>query len=189
LRSNNASPEIHQPIVFDTKTYNIKQDDIINVFRDFGDNTKKSNTALTMEYTYSQPGKRVVTQTITLIDGKILTNILTINITDTSLLASYALLMTPSKLIAKIGEKIDFSTHIVGNLMKTPIIQIFEFADGTTQKKDGTDKMPNLFTHSYQKESITTPQDSMFINQCTYLKNQATISVQGIDMCLDAKIQ
>lgn len=43
--------------------------------------------------------------------------------------------MTPSKLIANIGEKINFSTRIIGNLIKTPLIQIVELGDGITQKK------------------------------------------------------
>ncbi|MEI6673022.1 MAG: hypothetical protein WCL02_06995 [bacterium] len=43
--------------------------------------------------------------------------------------------MIPSTLIANIGEKIIFSTRIIGNLFTTPITQIAEFADGTTQKK------------------------------------------------------
>jgi hypothetical protein len=29
----------------------------------------------------------------------------------------------------------------------------------------------------------------MYIDQCTYLKNQATIAIKGNDICLDAKIQ
>lgn len=49
--------------------------------------------------------------------------------------------------------------------------------------------MPNLFTHTYQKNGILTPQDSMYIDQCTYLKNQATIAIQGTDICLNGKIQ
>ena len=104
-----------------------------------------------MEYTYKTSGKKVITQIITLTDGTKLTNMITINIIDKSLLNSYALLMTPSKLIANVGEKITFSTYIMGTLLKTPLIQIAEFADGTTQKKAGTEKMPSIFTHSYQK--------------------------------------
>ncbi|MEI6673021.1 MAG: hypothetical protein WCL02_06990 [bacterium] len=49
--------------------------------------------------------------------------------------------------------------------------------------------MPSVFMHSYQKNGILTPQDSVYINQCTYLKNQATIAIKGKDSCLDAKIQ
>jgi hypothetical protein len=48
--------------------------------------------------------------------------------------------------------------------------------------------MPSLFVHSYQKNGTLTPQDSMYIDQCSYLKNQATISIAGTDACLDAKI-
>jgi hypothetical protein len=131
----------------------------------------------------------VVIQKITLTDGKILTNNITINIVDKSQLASYALLITPSTLVANIGQKIIFSAHIIGTLMKSPLIQIAEFGDGITQKKIGTEKMPSLFIHSYEKNGLATPQDSIYIDQCTYLKNQATLIVNGTDSCLDAKIQ
>jgi len=60
---------------------------------------------------------------------------ITINITDKTLLGSYALLMVPSKLVANPGEKISFTSSIIGTLFKTPIIQIAEFADGTTEQK------------------------------------------------------
>jgi hypothetical protein len=80
-----------------------------------------------MEYAYTTPGKKVVTQKITLIDGKELTNILTLNIRDISKQTSYALLMKPSKLIANINEEIVFSTSIIGNMIKTPINNIAEF--------------------------------------------------------------
>jgi len=43
--------------------------------------------------------------------------------------------MVPSTLIADVGEKINFNTRIIGTLLKTPLIQIIEFADGITQKK------------------------------------------------------
>jgi len=189
LKSNIANPEIHQKILFDTKTYNITQEDILMVDRDFGDDTKIQNTTLTTEYAYTKPWKRVIIQTITLTDGKKLTNIITINIVDKTLFSSYALLMTPSTLVANVWETIMFATRIIGTLLKTPLTQIAEFSDGVTQQKAWTEKMPSMFTHIYQKNGILTPQDSIYINQCTYLKTQATIAINGIDSCLDAKIQ
>jgi len=49
--------------------------------------------------------------------------------------------------------------------------------------------MPGLLVHTYQKNGILEPQNSMYIDQCTYLKNQMTIVIKGTDICLDAKIQ
>ncbi len=189
LRSNIANPEINQKILLDTKTYNINQEDIANVDRDFWDGIKKSDMALTIEYTYTKPWKRVITQTITLTDGKVLTNLITINVIDKTQLASYAMIMVPSTLIANIGQKIDFTTHIVGTLLKTPNEQIMEFGNGALQKKEGTEKLPSLFSYNYQKNNSLTPQDSLYIDQCTYLKNQITIAINGSDRCLDAYLQ
>jgi len=72
--------------LFDTKTYNITQADIVSVDRDFGDDNKESNSTLTLEYIYKTSGKKIITQIITTIDGKKLTNMLTINVGDKSLL-------------------------------------------------------------------------------------------------------
>lgn len=189
LKSNSANPEINEKVLFDTKTYNINQDDIVKVDRDFWDGNKKSNTTLTMEYAYTTPGKKIVTQTITLSDGKVVTNIITINVEDKTLLTSYALVMTPSSLLTNIGQNINFSTRIIGTLLKTPLTQITEFGDGITQQKAWTEKLPSLFVHNYQTNGSLTPQNSMYIDQCTYLKSQATIAVQGTNSCLNAQIQ
>lgn len=102
LKSNAMSSEIGKKIAFDTQTYNFTQDDIVSIDRDFGDGNILRNTSLAMEYAYEKPGKRAINQTITLNDGGTLTNIITILITDKTLQSSYALLMTPSKLIADI---------------------------------------------------------------------------------------
>ncbi len=189
LKSNTMSSEINNKILFDTQTYNVTQDDIVDIEWNFGDETIIRNTSLTMEYTYNKPWKRVITQTINLIDGNILTNIITIIITDKTLQWSYALLMTPSKLIADIGENIYFSASIIGNFLKTPITQIAEFWDGLTEQKPGIETMPSVFIHTYQHDGIMNPKDSMYINQCTYLENKATISIRGKDICLSAKTQ
>jgi len=189
LRSNNNNPEIYETILLDTKTYNIKQDDIVDVLRDFGDTIKKSTTTLTIEHAYTTPGKKIITQTITLTDNTKLMNAITINSIDKTLFSSYALVMIPSKLISNIGEKIYFETNIVWTLLNTPIIQILEFSDWTSNKKAGTEKLPSNFSHNYQNNRVLTPQDNIFINKCAYLRNQATISIQGTDMCLDAALK
>ena len=189
LKSNSSNPEINQKILFDTKTYNIKQEDILTVDWNFGDTIKISNTTLTTEYAYTKPWKKIVTQTITLTNGKVITNMITINIVDKTRFASYALLMIPSKIITNIGEKIDFSIRIIGDFLKTPLIHITEFWDGITQQKSGTEDISSSLVHTYQKNGVVIPQDSIYIDQCTYLKNQATIVVNGLDSCLEAKIQ
>ena len=82
LKSNTIQAEVNQPIVFDTKTYNIQQKDIITVQRDFGDKTAITNTALTTQHTYTQKGKNVVIQTINLTNNKKLINMITLYIND-----------------------------------------------------------------------------------------------------------
>ena len=56
----------------------------MTVERNFGDATIKNNTALTTEYAYQKAGKKVITQKITFIDGKQITNMITISVRDPS---------------------------------------------------------------------------------------------------------
>jgi len=185
LRSNINNPEIYENILLNTTTYRISQEDLIMVDRDFGDDTKITNTTLTMEYAYATPGKKVISQTIHLTDGKKLQNNITLYITDKSALASYALRMVPSKLIANIGEKITFMFNILGIAPKTPISHMIQFSDGNYQK----DTTIANSTHVYQKNGLQQPQTTMEIDQCIYLQNQATIGIQWKDICLDAITQ
>ena len=96
--------------------------------------------------------------------------------------------MTPSKLFANRGEKITFTTHIIGTMTKTPLIQIQNFGDETSQKIHEI-KQSNIFTHNYQLTNSIQPQSTMYIDQCTYLKNQASIAINTTDSCLLAKAQ
>jgi len=189
LRSNISDPEVNERILLDTNTYNISQSDIVSVNRDFWDGAKKSNTTLTMEYAYTKPGKKIITQTITFTDWSSITDIITINIKDKTLLASYALVMIPSSLVTSIGQKINFNIHIVGTFLKTPLLQTIDFADGNSQTKTWIQKMPSMFAHAYQQHGSLTPQESMAIDQCTYLKDQVTIAVNWNDRCLDGRLQ
>ena len=73
-------------------------------------------------------------------------------------------------------------------MTKNPGIQVLKFADGITQQKAATEKIPNIFVHTYQKNGSLTPEYSMHIDQCTYLDDQATIIINWSDRCLDAKL-
>jgi len=188
LRSNTSQAEIKEKILFDTYTYNIQQNDILYVDWDFGDTKKKNNSTLTTEHTYTKEGKKVVTQTISLKNGKKITNIITIYIVDTSNLWSYGLSMVPSKIISDIGSNINYSYQIIGKKIKNTLISIIELGDGTIKKNIPIQNTKNTTTHTYKKNGKILPQSSMFIDQCTYIKNQATIVIQGSDMCLQAKI-
>ena len=48
--------------------------------------------------------------------------------------------------------------------------------------------VPFTTDYSYTTNGSVSPSISAFLNQCTYLQAQATISIQGTDACLQAKI-
>jgi len=133
LRSNIQTTEINKKILFDTNTYRINQSDILMIDRDFGDDNRITNETLTMEYIYTTPGKKIVSQTIYLKDGKTITNMITIHVIDTTTLSSYALLLIPSKLIANIGENISMIARTIGNKQILPKTHIIDFSDENIQ--------------------------------------------------------
>lgn len=109
------NPELNQEVTFQTTTFAIKPADISYIYRDFGDGTTTQNRSLSTTHTFSTAGKKAAIQKIMLINGTTLTNMITLFVVDKSLLRSYALMLTPSKLSASIGEKISFTSYKVGD--------------------------------------------------------------------------
>ncbi len=131
-----------------------------------------------MQHAYTQPGKKVVLQTIHLTDGVNITSMLTINVVDTSALASYALVVTPSALFATLGDSVTFTPRVIGTPLATMIMQVQDFGDGTTQKNADIQKKSDAVKHAYSINGTALPTETIFIDQCNYLKTQATIAVQ-----------
>ncbi|MEI8091739.1 MAG: hypothetical protein WCG98_06025 [bacterium] len=188
LKSNMLNPSINEQVHFQTQTFDIQSEDISYVTRDFGDGTTTQNQSLLANHTYTQAGKKAVVQTIALIDGKHITNIITLYVQDKSLLRSFAIVLTPDKLIATLGEKIQFFSNRVGDSWEAPNAYAIKLDQKSTQKFAGDTKLPLTTMHSYFQNGRYQPEIDVFLNQCSYLKAQATISIHGTDMCLQAKI-
>ena len=63
-----------------------------------------------------------------------------------------------------------------------------KYNDEKSENLSGTITLPFTTNYSYSNNGSVSPSISAFLNQCTYLQAQATISIQGADACLQAKI-
>lgn len=188
IKSNMLNPDLNQATKFQTTTFDIKQGDISYVYRDFGDGTNAKNSSLSATHTFTTAGKKAVIQKIVLINGKILTNMITLFVVDKSLLRSYALLLAPSKLIANIGEKISFSSYKVGDSRESIQWYMMKYNNEKSENLPWSTKLPLTTNYSYANNGNYAPSISAFLNQCSYLQAQASIAINGTDVCLQAKI-
>ncbi|MCX6823084.1 MAG: thrombospondin type 3 repeat-containing protein [candidate division SR1 bacterium] len=188
FKADMLNPELNQEVTFQTTTFAIKPADISYIYRDFGDGTTTQNRSLSTTHTFSTAGKKAAIQKIMLINGTTLTNMITLFVVDKSLLRSYALMLTPSKLSASIGEKISFTSYKVGDSRENIQGYMMKYNDEKSQNLSGTIPLPLTTNYSYTNNGNASPSISAFLNQCTYVQAQATIHIQGIDACLQAKI-
>ncbi|MFA5748328.1 MAG: PKD domain-containing protein, partial [Candidatus Absconditabacterales bacterium] len=189
LKTNMLNPDLNQTINFKTQIYGIKNNEISSIKRDFGDGEKTENNNLEINHIYKKAGKKVLIQTINLINGSNITNLLTLYIVDKRLLNSYTTLLIPGNIYGNIGEKINFTVTTIGDIIKNPKTDILQYEESITAKKDGNIKFPFQSSHTYTKNGIYYPQNTLYTdNQCTYFNSQATIIINGTDLCLDAKL-
>ena len=188
LKADMLNPDLNQATKFQTTTFDIKQGDISYVYRDFWDDTNAKNSSLSATHTFTTAGKKAVIQKIILINGKTLTNMITLFVLDKSLLRSYALLLAPSKLIANIGEKISFNSYKVGDSRESIQWYMMKYSNEKSENLPSSTKMPLMTNYSYANNGNYAPSINAFLNQCSYLQAQASIAINGTDLCLQAKI-
>ena len=103
---------------------------------------------------------------------------ITIYVIDKILLRSYAITLIPNTFIGKKGENINFTTKSVGDpfLQTTSFIQ--KFTNSKTETISQKIQFPISKDYAYTESDMYLPESDLFINQCSYLKAQATIRIQ-----------
>ena len=115
LQVSTLSPRENQQINFTTVTANIPKKDIIAVKRDMGDGTLQTNTNLSQQYTYTKRGPKIITQTIYLLDGRTLTNVLTLDVLQASAGGDdTSVTLIPSTLTPRSGEPVTYRFVLEG---------------------------------------------------------------------------
>lgn len=188
LKADMLNPGINEEVTFQTQTFNIKPEEISYVYRDFGDGMTEKNDLLSTTHGFAAGGKKAVIQKIILLDGQELVNMITLFVVDASLLRSYAILLTPNKLISSIGEKIQFAINKVGDSRESPLLYALKRDMQESDTRPGDTSLPASISYAYTQNGNYTPSISAFLDQCNYLKAQATVSIHGGDICLQAKV-
>jgi len=137
-------------VEFQTISHGFTPADVNDVQRDFGDGTKESNKLLMTSHSFSERGSKVVIQTITLKNGKKLTNYITLYIVDKALMLSYVLQTAPSKLNPDTLQKIAYNSSLKGDTIGTYITFLGNY-DGVNASQSYTVKFPKIDTHTYNK--------------------------------------
>ena len=187
LKANMLNPDMGQKVDFQTMSYGFTPANINDVQWDFGDGTRESNKLLMMSHSFTERGVKVVIQTITLKNGKKLTNYITLYIVDKSLMQSYVLQTTPSKLNPDPLQKILYSSSLKGDAVGEYITFLQNY-DGSNTTQSYTVKFPMQDAYTYSKWGVYYPETTFYINQCLYLQDQSTLAVRGVDRCLEAKL-
>lgn len=115
LQASTLSPREGQQMNFTTITANIAKKDIVAVKRDMGDGTVQTNTQLTQQYTYTKRGPKIITQTLYLLDGTELVNVLTLDVTlATNGTDDTHIRLVPAKLTPRSGEPVRYTFVLEG---------------------------------------------------------------------------
>ena len=108
LRASNLWPRVSEQVNFTTVTAWIQPKDIASVKWDMGDGTIQTNSLLILPHAYSQQWPKIVTQTIYLLDGTVLANIININVTAPQSTDDEWVDLTPAKLVMQTGEPVRY---------------------------------------------------------------------------------
>jgi hypothetical protein len=150
LKANMLNPNMGQKVDFQTMSYGFTAADISDVQRDFGDGKKESNALLALSHSFAERGAKVVIQTITLKNGKKLTNFITVYVVDTSLMLSYVLQTSPSILNPDMLQNISYTSSLKGDGIQN-YITFLQSYDGNNTLQFNNAKFPIYGNFTYNK--------------------------------------
>jgi len=144
------NPDLGQEVNFETTSYGFKPNDINDVQWDFGDGKRESNALLSLSHSFSERGAKVVLQTITLKNGKKMTNLITLYVVDKSLMLSHVLDTAPDKLNPSSLQNIVYSSVLHGDIIGDYITFLQNY-DGTNPIQSDDVSFPLEANHLYSK--------------------------------------
>ena len=187
LNASLLNPDKWETVYFSSKIAGFSEKDIQSVVWNFGDEEFLQTDALSINHVYKVSGQKAVVQTITLRDGTIFKNILTLYVVSPYFFDSYTLSFVP-QMESDLIHPLKFTTIIFGSF-DTPLFFSNIYGDSQSQNF-GTRAIRSPFAseHRYISPGIYYPQTTLMINTCTSLSAQATVDIQWSDICLDAKL-
>ncbi len=182
LRASNLNPTISQPITFTTVTAGIQRRDIVSIKWDFGDGIIQTNNSSTYTHTYAEAGPKIVKQTIYLLDGSELTNIININVLPLQAWNDQGVDLIPAKLVMNTGEPVNY--RFVLNGLNWPDISriIVDMWDGQSLTFDNS--ITNGYEYTYIKPGIYRIRARVEDTDGQRFYPAAHVTVLGVPLCL-----
>jgi len=187
LKASVLNPDKEGSVSFSTTTVGFLPKDVRNVAWDFGDGNTIQIQDLSINHTYKISWQKAVIQTINLNDGSSIKTILTLYVVRPYMFNSYSLQFLPDMNWSAL-KALQFSTTIKWSFGTA---LFFTNTYGDTQAQNFWTKnirSPISVQHRYVSPWIYYPQTTLMLDACTNLAAQATVDIQGSDVCLEAKI-
>lgn len=186
INPNILNPNVGQNFVLETKIWWSDNNQIKSIETDWWDWTIQTNNNLVNQHIYNFGWKKVIIQKVKFLDGYEIINFVTIYIVDLNLANTYTFLTSPESLINNIYDRFSFSSYILWDSLKNYPFLINQYQAWHTKIFSDIKNWPQKFEYIYEKEWTYKLKSSLYVNQCITLENQASIVVNGKDICLDA---
>ena len=187
LNSSVLNPDRWTTVYFTTKISWFFPKDVRTVNWDFGDGTTIDTQDLTINHVYKTSWKKAVVQTVSLADGSVLKQILTLYVVSPYWFDSYSMSFIPDMQGSPL-KPLSLSTSINGSF-GTALSFMTAYGDSQSQKFGTLNiRSPFKSTHLYLDPGIFHPQTTLALDACTTLSSQATVDVEWEDICLKAKL-
>lgn len=187
LNSSVLNPDKWATVYFTSKISGFFPKDVRTVNWDFGDGTSIDTQSLTINHVYKSSGKKAVVQTVSLANGSIFKQILTLYIVSPYWFDSYSMSFLPDMQWSPL-KPLSLSTSINWSF-GTPLVFMDTYGDEQSQKF-GTQSIRSPFVakHRYLNPGVYYPQTTLLLDTCTDISSQATVDVEWEDICLKAKL-
>ena len=187
LNSSVLNPDKWATVYFTSKISGFFPKDVRTVNWDFGDGSTIDTQDLTINHVYKTSWKKAVVQTISLADGSVFKQILTLYVVSPYWFNSYSMSFVPD-MQGSLLKPLSVTTNINWSFW-IPLVFMTTYGD-TQSQKFGTLNISSPFksSHRYLDPGVYYPQTTLLLDACTALSSQATLDVEWEDFCLKAKL-
>jgi len=189
LSVDKIRPLLWQEIIFQTKLSHFNLNDVAYITWDLWEWDLVQNKNLNFKYTYNNAWPKAIKQTITLLDGTQLLNLVSIFVQDIDRMTSHNLDMIPSHLRTKRWQHFSLDINTKWDRINEALMLNYTYLpDVLMRTENPSDRPIKSPPYNYLNAGIFSPKTTLYVDDCRVLENQATIVVHGFDACLEALI-
>ncbi len=182
LKASTLTPTVGTQLTFSTITAGIANKDIASIRREFGDETVRTNASLSQPYTYTTAGPKIVKQTIYLLDGTQLENIINVDVASADKITDQGVDILPERLVMSTNQSTNYRFILNGIDPTTISRSIIDMGDG--QVRVFTGALQNGFNYTYLNPGIYRVTARVQKTDGLRFYPEAHITVTGAPICL-----